>query len=157
MHPLMPELERELHQWGLHGALVYLNRRVPHRFTNIFRLSLGTFVPIGLVDKQSLLTLQSQKPVDFQYSMCRFSLDTGFESADVTHDERIQGHLPTDGIGSYIGLPLRISSDELYGTVCHYDPQPQQVSEQELDFFKVAAVRLAHYLATHQYQRWDGS
>ncbi len=59
---------------------------------------------------------------------------------DTRTDERFQRHraaLSSPGIGSFIGVPVVLSSGEIYGTLCAIDPHAQHLTSGQADMLLV--------------------
>ena len=49
-------------------------------------------------------------------------------------------------LNTYVGLPLTQTGDDLRGTLCHFDFDPVDVSQEEFEFLRRAALLLLRYL-----------
>lgn len=64
---------------------------------------------------------------------------------DAACDVRVQ-HIAANrepAIGSYLGVPLTLSTGELYGTLCVLDPQPRTFAPAHVELLRIAARHLA--------------
>jgi GAF domain-containing protein len=139
-------LQRALDEGGLRAGLELLNKRVPHRFTVVYRFDGQAFYGVIVVDKQNDPPDLFNK-VPFVDSFCRYTVDEGvFKTADSVRDCRLDGHIHQANVQSYIGLPLTDGVGDLYGTFCHLDFVPHEISEDEFAFMQKAAWRLAKYV-----------
>ena len=136
-----------LDEGGLAAGLRFLNQRVAHRFTGVYRFRGGTLYNVGLFDKLGEVPPEALMAVPLTSSFCQFVLRDGFMLiGDSGRDERLNGH-PYQGIvNSYVGLPLTHSGDDLQGTLCHFDFDPIEVPQAEFEFLRKAALLLPRYL-----------
>ncbi len=143
----MAEVERELAQRGLPGALAVLNRRVPHRFTAVYRLVGQALHNVGTVDKHHHLEPMNLKVVALKDSFCQFVLRDGlFLTRDSGNDSRLGGH-PYGGIvGCYAGVPVRGRDGRLAGTLCHFDLESFDISDDEYLLLDRAARLMPAFL-----------
>ncbi|RZJ01679.1 MAG: hypothetical protein EOP39_23440 [Rubrivivax sp.] len=141
------ELQHALKEGGLMGGLTWLNRRVPHRYTVVYRFDGEAFYTIALVDKLGEPMPDLFVRVPFEDSFCQFSIGIGqFKTADSVKDQRLDGHLHQATVQSYVGLPLTRPLVGLYGTFCHLDLVPQVISDTEFAFLQQAAPLVAEHL-----------
>lgn len=118
------------------AGLQFLNARVPHRCSAVYRL-----------DKQGEVVPEFLQAVPLQDSFCQFVLRDGlFRTEEAAQDARLNGHKYQSAIGSYHGLPLVGNFGELFGTICHFDTEPLTMADQEFDLFRQAAKILPRYL-----------
>ena len=135
-----------LQKQGLKAGLVFLNERVPHRFSSIYRLGHESLRRLAFVDK-----LGSSDPtlaeIPFKDSFCEKAVQDGhLVVTDSATDERIQGSPNPAGLASYVGLPLAAAPGELIGTFCHYDVCSRPISDEEFLFLEQAAKVLYAYV-----------
>ena len=130
------------------AALGYLNARVPHRYTAVYRLADGTLRNIHIYDKLGEITPEFLQEVPLQDSFCQFVLKDGmFSTCDCAADSRLDGHKYQGTMGSYHGLPILDNAGELFGTICHFDTERFALSDEEFEVFKQAAKLLPRYLS----------
>ncbi|WP_159912506.1 guanylate cyclase [Pantoea sp. 18069] len=129
------------------AGLAFLNARVPHRYTGIFRLHEGSLHNTFLHDKQGEIIPEFLQVVPLLDSFCHLTLRDGlFTTHDSSTDQRLDGHKYKGVLLSYIGLPLLDNFGELYGTICHFDEQPLELADNEFEIFRMAAKLLPAYL-----------
>lgn len=127
-------------------ALAYLNRRVDHRFTAIYRLQDALMKNVDLVDKEGI-GLPDLQEVPLGNSFCQFALrDGSFLTSESGQDGRLDGHPYQGVVGSYVGLPLLGNDGNLWGTFCHFDIANRQLQDGEFDFLQKVARVLPRYL-----------
>lgn len=135
-----------LQKHGLKAGLVFLNERVPHRYTSVYRLGHESLRRLAFVDKLGSSDLALAE-VPFKDSFCEKAMQDGhLVVTDSATDERIQGYPNPAGLASYVGLPLAAAPGELFGTFCHYDFCSRLISEGEFLFLEQAAKVLHAYL-----------
>lgn len=52
----------------------------------------------------------------------------------------------TFNIGSYLGVPVLLGDNQLFGTLCVLDPKPHQFSADDLDLLIIVSAWLRLYL-----------
>jgi GAF domain-containing protein len=142
MQERLAELDHQLTLGGILGGMRYLNSRVAHRFTAVYRLDGEMLRGVDLVDKLNPKVVIDRKAVPLNSTFCQFAVTTqGFSTENTLKDARLEGHWLKDTWGSYTGIPLLSNAGRLFGTFCHFDNEPQVLSNVEFDFLH-AAVRL---------------
>jgi GAF domain-containing protein len=146
LNSTLSDLENLLSTEGLRAGLKFLNERVPHRFTAIYRLDELMLRVVDMVDKDGLNDMQLAS-VPLGDSFCQFVLrDGSFMTAHSGGDSRLDGH-PYQGVmESYIGLPLTGADGQLFGTFCHFDLAGRPVNDDEYTFLTQVAAVLPRYL-----------
>lgn len=143
---ILQEYQRSLETRGPAG-LAFLNSRVPHRYTGVFRLHEGALRNMFLHDKQGEIVPEFLQVVPLNDSFCQFTLRDGlFTTQDSSTDQRLDGHKYKGVLLSYVGLPLLDNAGELYGTMCHFDAQALALDDNEFEIFRAAAKLLPAYL-----------
>jgi GAF domain-containing protein len=139
----------ECAQSGVTATLQTLNRRVPHRFTAVYKLSDKVMRNIVLVDKANSLDSFSLQAVPLENSFCQFVLKDGFFlTCHSGGDPRLEGHPYSGIVGSYIGVPIPDGAGGLFGTLCHFDFHDQPIAEQEFYLLERVARILRPHLPT---------
>ncbi len=125
---------------GLTAGLALLNKRVPHRYTAVFRFRDGAMHNIAIYDKAGEVTPEGFAVVPFTDSFCQFVLrDDGFQTSDTAADTRLAGHKYQGVLLSYHGVPLMSNHGDLYGTMCHFDFASLPLEDNEFEYFQKAA------------------
>lgn len=144
--PILQEYKLLLEIQGPAG-LEFLNTRVPHRYTGVFRLHEGALHNTFLYDKQGEIIPEFLQVVPLLDSFCHLTLRDGlFTTHDSSSDQRLDGHKYQGVLLSYIGLPLLDNFGVLYGTICHFDEQAMVLADDEFEIFRKAAKLLPAYL-----------
>ena len=126
------EAAKALAQRGLEGALGVLNRRVPHRFTAVYRLIGRALHNVATVDKHLHLEPLDLKVVPLEDSFCQFVLRDGlFLTSQSGGDNRLAGHPYSGVVGCYVGVPVRDPQGRLAGTLCHFDLDNHEIDDDE--------------------------
>ena len=143
----LAQLRQVLADSGLHAGLAFLNQRVPHRFTAVYRLQDARLNNREIVDKQGAVVPDALLSVPFENSFCQFVLrDGGFVTAQSGEDLRLSGHPYQGVLLSYVGLPLSSEQGGLVGTLCHFDFDAYGVQDAEFAFLQRAALYISPYL-----------
>ena len=146
----MREALREYHtllQARRAPCLDYLNARVPHRYTAIYRLADGHLHNVDLYDKQGEMRPDFLAVVPLEDSFCQFVLRNGSLLCDDSrHEPLLDGHKYQGAMLAYHGVPLLDDHGELFGTLCHFDTVSHGLSDEELQILHGAARILPAYL-----------
>ena len=149
MSYLLPisDFRHVLDNGGLRAGLEWLNNRVPHRYTVVYRFDGSAFYGMVVVDKLKEPTPLLFKKVPLKDSFCQYSIGEGvFRTEASLEDRRLDGHMHQANVQSYCGLPLTDPSGVLYGTFCHLDMVPQVLNDEEYSFLESAVRVLGGYL-----------
>jgi hypothetical protein len=115
---------------GLVACLETLNRRVPHRFTAVYKLAGGMVSNIVLVDKENAVDTFALQTVPLTHSFCSFALKDGPRA-----------------VGSYVSVPIPGESEGLYGLLCHFDFEERTIPDQEFYLLEHIAQILPPHVA----------
>lgn len=140
-------VQAHLRREGLAGGLRFLNARVPHRFTAVYRLQEKTLRNVALIDKQESADTLMLHEVPLAESFCQFVLEAGlFLTPDSGQDPRLSGHPYSGVVGSYAGLPVVSDEPKFFGTLCHFDHARHEISDEEFLFLERVARLLPPFL-----------
>ncbi|SFQ75256.1 GAF domain-containing protein [Variovorax sp. OK605] len=143
----LAQLQLILQSTGLRAGLEFLNRRVPHRYTIVYKFDGDAFYGMVVVDKLGEPVPALFNKVPFDDSFCRYTVGEGvFSTACSPQDSRLDGHIHQANVQSYCGLPVTNPQGGLYGTFCHLDMVPQSLGDEEFAFLQEAAALLGGYL-----------
>lgn len=146
LNPLK-ELETALTEGGLRAGLVFLNARVAHRCTAVYRLDSNVLRLVELVDKLNDKSSSGPPGVPLADSFCQFVIDNGpLLVVNAKMDARIIASPYRGPVVGYVGLPLTRSPGELFGTFCHYDFCEQPMPDEEYLFLHAAARLLPKFV-----------
>lgn len=149
MEQALVELTRILDAHGLNAGLTWLNGRVVHRWTAVYRLDGLVMRNLAIVDKQKEVELGALAVVPLEDSFCQFTMRDGKFTSHNTgedNDPRLKGHPYKGVLNSYVGLPLMLNPGTMYGTLCHFDFSAHPVSTGEFEFLQRVARVLPTYL-----------
>jgi GAF domain-containing protein len=134
------DLERCLTDGGLNAGLKFLNSRVPHRFTGVFRLGANMLQKVCLVDKDAEVSEDAfLQEVPLGHSFCQFVLRDGALRTSLSSSlAMLDGHPYQGVLETYVGLPLMTGPSELFGTLCHFDFVSHPISDEEFEFLQKA-------------------
>ena len=131
---------------GLYGALRYLNARTTFRYTAIYRLDGQMMRNILLYDRQGENPV-SLSEVPLNDSFCQFVIrDNGFKTNNSANDARLPGHAYQGILNAYFGLPLSRKAGTIYGTFCHFDLEPMEISDREIALLEAVSTVLMDQL-----------
>lgn len=143
----LADFTRTLGTEGVVAGLAFLNRRVTHRCTAIYRLEGMTVRNLYLFDREGSLLPESLGVVQLDESFCQHAMrDGSFLTEDTRADARVDGSPFKGVVVAYHGLPLLDGRGELFGTLCHFDFVPQPLADSEFEFLQKAARVLPPYL-----------
>ncbi len=129
------------------AGLQFLNARVPHRYTAVYRIENAVLHNTHLFDKQGMVRPDYLAQVPLEDSFCQFVMRDGiFTSTDTASDRRVDGHKYQGVLGSYHGLPLMDNYGRLYGTLCHFDVERYPLPDEEFALLQKVARLLPAYL-----------
>ena len=141
------QFEHAIAAGGPRAGLLFLNRRVPHRCTAVYRVDGDNLQMVELIDKLANPATAVLPPLPLLQSFCQVAVNEGQLITSDSASERRLDNMPYQGvIKSYVGLPLSYSAGTLYGTLCHYDFGQQMINDAEFEFLQRAAVILAKAL-----------
>jgi hypothetical protein len=128
---IVKSCEQTLQDRGLFGALRYLNSTTEHRFTGIYRFESAWVRSILLFDRGNP-HLQVGKDVPLQDSYCRLTAQDGASCCieDARSDSRLLGHAARESVLSYYAVHLLDPEGRSWGTLCHFDFVPRQITEE---------------------------
>lgn len=130
--------------------LAFLNGMSSHRFTAVFQFDGKTLRNVGIFDRESE-TVERLPPIEVGSSYCVFVRDgqKPFVVDDSAQDARVMGHSKQFEVQSYCGVPLRNEAGALVGTVCHFDPSPQEPDGRALESLEQASELLIRFASDH--------
>lgn len=139
-------LESVLADQGLQGGLAWLNARVSHRFTAVYRVDGEVLRIVGIVDKLGKEPIPRLHEIPLDLSLCQYSIrDGSFVSNDTGADRRLDGNPYQDLFGSYVGISLDKTPGITGFTFCHYDLVTHELPSGEFDFLMQAVHLLPPY------------
>jgi GAF domain-containing protein len=142
------QLSESLETGGLEAGLRFLNQRVDHRFTAVYRLEDNTLHNTALIDKvDDDFDRSALSAIPLGDSFCQFVMRDGFfRTSQTTGMDMLNGHPYQGVLESYVGLPIMTSADKLYGTLCHFDFGQTPLPDEEFTFLQKVARLLPRYI-----------
>jgi len=132
---------------GVHGALEFLNARIPHRFTGVYRHDPPRMRNIHLFDRENpRLEVGGDVPMRESYCSIVVGRDRPFRTGNAREDEELRDHPSRESTLSYCGVPLRDPDGRALGTLCHFDLESQEVFEAETGMLEAVMPRLVERL-----------
>lgn len=138
----------KLEAGGVEAAIEFLNSRTPFRYSAIFRLEGDQIRNLYLYDRKHQTVSQPQsQPQPLRESFCQMVVDEGtFTTAHSAVDARVDGHAKQGVFNAYVGLPLSDAAGSIFGTFCHFDPEPKSLDTPEIPFLEAVTPLLMPYL-----------
>ncbi len=143
----LDQLRAALSEAGIAGGLKFLNERIEHRYTAVYRLHDARLKNIGLYDKAGEVRPEYLAEVPLDVSFCQFVLrDGSFLTRNSGQDGRLDGH-PYQGVMvAYHGVPVSDERGQLVGTLCHFDLVERNLSDENYLLLQQAAGVLREFL-----------
>jgi GAF domain-containing protein len=138
------DFQQRLSASGLRPALADLLQRTDYRFLAIFRFQEGRATAAAFVDRaHPEQAWTDEVPANATY--CCYVRDArgAFTTADALADPRLVGHPARESVQAYHGVPIMTPEGEILGTLCHYDTQPRDPAQIDLELM----VKVAAFLA----------
>lgn len=129
---------------GVRAALYSLLRLTDYRFISIFRFEDGKATSAVHVDREDLSATQSAEVPDTATYCCYVRDSSGaFVTADALTDSRTRDHVAREVVRAYCGVPIMDPEGVLIGTLCHYDLEPRDPEQLDLELLLQAASALS--------------
>ena len=136
----------KLEAGGVEAAIEFLNSRTPFRYSAIFRLEGDQIRNLYLYDRKHQ-TMSQPHPMPLRESFCQIVVDEGtFTTVHSAVDARVDGHAKQGVLNAYFGLPLVDTPGSIFGTFCHFDPEPKSLDTPEIPFLEAVTPLLMPYL-----------
>jgi len=138
-----------LHERGLHDALGFLNERTRYRFTGLYRADPPLLRNVGLFDRENPDIDPSGAVTKLDETYCSIPCSTSrpFITVDAANDDRLVAHTVRDSVLCYAGVPIRLTTGQPWGTLCHFDLRPRLLVGDELGALTSVAPVLAEWIA----------
>lgn len=135
------EVFREaLTEGGISAALKFINARSPHRFTSIYRFDGSTLHNLYLYDRANPeFGLFPDAPLGESYCSIVSETAATFATHHSLRDARVEYHPKRELVLSYCGIPLVREDGTMFGTLCHFDFVPHEISGGEVEFLEAIA------------------
>jgi hypothetical protein len=130
----LDRMAQALESQGVMGALRYLNSRVAHRYTGIYKIQDGMVANVFLFDEQhQAMPLPTGLPL--MDSFCRFiTADEPLVIQDSNQEEILKDHKYRGVVLSYCGVGLSNVPGRIVGSLCHFDFRHQWIAPEEAAF-----------------------
>ena len=128
------QLLRTMIRWdGIQFGLQYLNSLSQHRYTGLFLFNGDTLINTFIYDRQSAVqNLFPEKPANHSYCLSVKHSGQPFQVDNAALDQRVKDHPNRDKVRSYCGVPLRDHDGNIFGTLCHFSPDPCHSENDEI-------------------------
>ena len=132
----------------IRAALGLLNARTRFRFTGVYAVEAPQLRNVELFDRENPALNVSGATCGLAESYCAFiaAIGCAFATDDSRADDRLRAHAKRDSVLSYAGVPIRVASGHVVGTLCHYDGRPRFVTSEELGLLEAVAPSFARCL-----------
>ena len=119
---------------GIRSALAYLLSLSDYRFIGIFRFKGDHATSVVHVDREAPHVLQAAE-VPAAATYCSYIRDGGepFVTDDSRIDPYTQDHAAKNVVISYCGVPVVTPEGGFIGTLCHYDLEPRDSEQLDLE------------------------
>jgi len=141
---VLPSLAQISEAIALHDyrtLLAALNASTTHRYTGLLRFDEAELT--------STWTFDRERPETDPFPLRLLTSDTPCERLrttraavaleDTLRDERAAGRGAPHGMRSLAGVPLAGENGSLYGTLCHFDPEPREAPSHVMDLLERVA------------------
>jgi hypothetical protein len=127
---------------GLRAALLFLNRRTPHRFTGVFRFDGDMLRNVALVDKWDP-SVDHGEDVPLAAAYCAHLHRTGqpLQVEDGRTDPRTPW-MVTSTVVSYCGSVILAPGGAPWGALCHFDTARCDVKNSDMPLIVAAAAMI---------------
>jgi GAF domain-containing protein len=144
-------LRADLRADNVLGALTRLNARTRFRFTGLYHADPPVLRNVYLVDRENpTLNVSGEiRPLDETYCAITYADEATFVTSDAARDARIAAHPARASILSYAGIPLRLDTGCVWGTLCHFDLRPRFLAPSELALLDKTERLFVEWLREH--------
>lgn len=134
---------RILEEEGVHAVLGFLNARVEHRFTGLYRFDPPTLRNVLIYDRENPdLRIGPDAPMERTYCSIVGATEEPFHTPDSHDDERVREHPARESVRAYTGVLLEDDEGEPFGTLCHFDHVPCEPATDDLALLQSLAPSL---------------
>jgi len=118
---------------GPAAALRFLNERTRFRFTGVYCAEPPLLRNVHLYDRENPALNVSGAVTVLADSYCAIvCAGEPFLLTDSRADGRIAIRAAREGVRSYCGVPIRLDSGHVWGSLCHFDVRPRFLPASEL-------------------------
>ncbi len=139
----LQHLRQVIADHGVRAGLRYLNQRAGVRYSALYRFDGDVLHNLCLVDRDDPV-VESTGDIPVLASYCVFVRESGsgFTTDDAPADERTEHHPKRRQIRSYCGVPLVDASGRMFGSACHFHPDPVVIGPQDVALLEALAPLL---------------
>lgn len=142
----LPEIADAYSRGGVRAALAALNARAGTRFTALYHFKATSAHNLFFFDRQSpeIEDAGELSAIPVEVTYCTIVRDGGrpVRFADALAEAKLIGHPSRETVRAYCGVPLKDGDGLTFGTLCHFDFEPREVPEAELDLMERVAILL---------------
>lgn len=137
---------------GVVAVLSYLNARTRFRYTGVYHADPPVLRNVFLFDRENpALNLSGdQAPLEETYCAITYETRRPFVARDGSSDPRLQAYAARASVISYAGVPIKLRSGGVWGTLCHFDVRPRLLAPDELEVLEVLAPLFGVWLNSEQ-------
>ncbi|MDL9999314.1 GAF domain-containing protein [Variovorax sp. J22P240] len=144
--PVLDAFSRILETRGLAEGLAFLNDRVPHRYTAVYRYAGLILKNVCLHDALGKRLPPFLSALPLNKSLAQFVRPgSPFRTDDSTRDPRLAGHAYDGILFSYHGTALVAPGGHSWGVLCHFDFTPVPLSDPDFEFLEAVAPMVADF------------
>jgi GAF domain-containing protein len=131
------------------AVLSYLNARTRFRFTGLYRAEPPLLRNLHLFDRENPRLNVSGADVPLEETNCAITCAGArpFHTSDARTEARLVAHAACESVLSYGGVPIRLESGVVCGTLCHFDVRPRLLGRGELEVLETVAPLLVPLFA----------
>ena len=142
------EFEKVLADGGILPALGFLNARVRYRYTAVSRFDAPLLRNLFVFDRKNpkILYGGTSQVLEETYGALVQRRKQPFRTDNSMKDGRLLFHSSRVTILSYIGVPIRLPTGELWGVLAHYDREARVAPVGETELLQEIIPALAKWL-----------
>ena len=142
---------RILEEEGVHAVLGFLNARVEHRFTGLYRFDPPVLRNVLIYDRENPgLRIAPDAPLEETYCSIVGRTEEPFHTRNSHEDDRVRDHAARDSVRAYTGVLLEDDEGRPFGTLCHFDHVPCEPATDDLALLQRLAPALRAALESRE-------
>lgn len=146
----LKEFNYQLDEFGLPGALRFLNYRTPHRYTGLYKFNGDVLSNLVKYDPfKDELIHDDDVPLDKTYCSL-VQKKQALEIIDSSTDNKVKNKIDTPVI-SYCGVLMQDEKGNPYGTLCHFDMNRCEECINDFPLLQSAAQTFYEFLRNENY------
>ena len=145
------KLKNYVEEEGIRPALKYLNSLTGHRFTGLYLFDDPTIKNRHIIDAEDP-DVETLPDVPVKATYCSFTRSKGesLSIANSQEDDRVKDHPARDEVLAYCGVPLQDERGNIFGTVCHFDYEPVDISDMNVQLLESIAAPISELQGKQQ-------